>query len=146
MAASDTRTLSFDDVVALPVGGPGAYTSRPGFWHGGLGVAACWYGGAVGVGRHVLAQARAGAPADPHLLAHLGGVEAALGAAADSLLAAAAVIDADPTRRLPRLAARVRAAVEAAATEVLDRVGRAGGAEPRGHDARHAKRVADLTV
>jgi hypothetical protein len=69
-----------------------------------------------------------------------------LGAAADSLLAAAAVIDADPTRRLPRLAARVRAAVEAAATEVLDRVGRACGAEPLGHDGGHAKRVADLTV
>ena len=34
---------------AIPVGTAGDYLSRPGFWHGAIGVAACWYGGACGV-------------------------------------------------------------------------------------------------
>jgi hypothetical protein len=32
-------------------GPPGGYTDRPGFSHGGAGVAACWHGGARGVAR-----------------------------------------------------------------------------------------------
>ena len=44
------------------------------------------------------------------------------------------------------LAVRVRATVENAATEVIDRVGRALGAGPLSRDAAHARRVADLTV
>jgi hypothetical protein len=50
MAASDSPEVRFDGIRAVPVGGPGAYTGRPGFAHGGAGVAACWYGGARGVG------------------------------------------------------------------------------------------------
>jgi hypothetical protein len=44
------------------------------------------------------------------------------------------------------LARQVRAVVEAAATETIDRVGRALGAGPLCLDAAHAARVADLTV
>lgn len=141
MAASDSRTVRFDAVAAEPVGGPGAYVDRPGFAHGGIGVAACWYGGAVGVARALLAGARG-----PHALAHLGGVDAALAGARAVLEAAAVAIDADPGGDARRLARRVRAVVEAAATEVLDRVGRATGAGPLCRDAAHAHRVADLTV
>jgi alkylation response protein AidB-like acyl-CoA dehydrogenase len=142
MAASDTRTMRFTAVPALPVGDPGAYTDRPGFWHGGIGVAACWYGGAVGVARTLL-------PAvgdDPHALAHLGAVDAALGSARAMLTRAAAEIDADPVRDVTHRARQVRAVVEQVATEVLARVGRALGAGPLGHDRAHARRVADLTV
>ncbi|MET7834666.1 acyl-CoA dehydrogenase family protein [Micromonospora sediminicola] len=144
MAASDSRTVRLDDVYADPVGGPGSYTSRPGFWHGGLGVAACWYGGAVGVADALLDGARR--RSDPHLMAHLGAVDAALVGARALLFAAAGEIDADPTADADRLAHQVRAVVEAAATEVLDRVGRALGAGPLCQHARHAQRVADLTV
>lgn len=35
---------------ARPVGSDGWYLARPGFAWGGIGVAACWFGGAVGVG------------------------------------------------------------------------------------------------
>ncbi|MFB9235500.1 acyl-CoA dehydrogenase [Plantactinospora siamensis] len=164
MAASDSRTVRFTGVPAVPVGGPGDYTARPGFWHGGIGVAACWYGGAVGVARPLLAAARAQrekhraatggdrpeaagvAPPDPHLLAHLGAVDARLAAAGALLRAAAATVDADPKADLRRLTGQVRATVEATATEVLDRVGRALGAGPLCRDGRHARRVADLTV
>ena len=46
MAASDTLDVEFTGIPAEPVGEPGGYTGRPGFAHGGAGVAACWYGGA----------------------------------------------------------------------------------------------------
>jgi len=46
MAESDTRSVQFSGVPALPVGRPGEYLSRPGFWHGAIGVAACWLGAA----------------------------------------------------------------------------------------------------
>ncbi|MBM2615675.1 acyl-CoA dehydrogenase [Actinoplanes sp. LDG1-06] len=141
MAASDSRTIRFTDAPARPVGVPGAYVNRPGFWHGGMGVAACWYGGALGIA-DLLHEKAAG----PHALAHLGAVDVALGAARAVLAEAAATIDAEPTVIQHRLALRVRATVEAAATEVIDRVGRALGAGPLSRDERHARRVADLTV
>ena len=46
MAGSDTLDVGFTRVPAVAVGPPGGYTDRPGFSHGGVGVAACWYGGA----------------------------------------------------------------------------------------------------
>ena len=49
--------------------------------------------------------------------------------------------------RLGRLRAlRVRALIEATATEVMQRAGRALGAGPLCHDEAHGRRVADLTV
>jgi hypothetical protein len=62
---------------------------------------------------------------------------------------AADEIDADPDDRKEGgqlRAMRVRGLVEAVATEVMLRVGRALGAGPLGHDEAHARRVADLTV
>ncbi|MFI6074375.1 acyl-CoA dehydrogenase [Actinoplanes sp. NPDC051343] len=142
MAGSDSRTVRFTDAPGHPVGGPGAYVDRPGFWHGGIGVAAVWYGGALGVAdklRAAFAKERS-----PHAYAHLGAVDVALGAAGSVLSAAADAIDASPSDNQHRLALRVRATVEATATSVLDRVGRALGAGPLCQD--HARRVADLTV
>jgi alkylation response protein AidB-like acyl-CoA dehydrogenase len=148
MAGSDTLDVEFTDIPAEPVGEPGAYTSRPGFGHGGAGVAACWYGGARGVGQTLLAAA-AKRDVGPHALAHLGAVDIALHTARDALARAAAEIDADPADREHggwRRALRVRAMVEATATEVMARVGRALGAGPLCHDEAHGRRVADLTV
>jgi alkylation response protein AidB-like acyl-CoA dehydrogenase len=42
MAGSDTLDVGFPAVPAETVGPPGGYTGRPGFSHGGAGVAACW--------------------------------------------------------------------------------------------------------
>ena len=148
MAASDTLDVEFADVPAEPVGGPGDYTSRPGFAHGGAGVAACWYGGARGVGQTLLAAA-AQRDVGPHALAHLGAVDIALNTARSALDVAAAEIDADPDdlRDGGRLRAlRLRALIESVATEVMHRVGRALGAGPLSHDEAHSRRVADLTV
>jgi hypothetical protein len=148
MAGSDTLDVAFPEVPATPVGPPGAYTDRPGFAHGGVGVAACWYGGARAVGAMLLTAA-AQHDAGPHALAHLGAVDIALRAAGAALDEAADEIDADPADGKDAgwiRALRVRALVEAAATQVMGHVGRALGAGPLCHDAAHARRVADLTV
>ena len=145
MAGSDSRTVRFTAIAATAIGGPGQYVQRPGFWHGGIGVAACWYGGAAAVADTMHAAARDRA-LNPHALAHLGAVAVALGAARTALLDAGTQIDADPAADAQVLALRVRATVEDAATRVLDHVGRALGASPLCRDAAHAKRVADLTV
>lgn len=148
MRESDSGAVDFDGAPATAVGVPGAYLDRPGFWHGAVGVAACWYGSACGVARPLYQRAARGR-ADEHVLAHLGAVAAVLHGARAELCAAAGEIDADPDdKRLgARIRARtVRAVVEDAVTVTLDRVGRALGAGPLCLDAAHARRVADLTV
>jgi alkylation response protein AidB-like acyl-CoA dehydrogenase len=148
MAASDTLDVRFAGIAAEPLGGPGSYTSRPGFSHGGAGVAACWYGGARAVGM-TLRAAAAERDVGPHALAHLGAVDVALHTAKTALDVAAAEIDADPADHCDggRLRAlRVRALIEAVSTEVMHRVGRALGAGPLCRDEAHSRRVADLTV
>ncbi len=144
MAKSDSGAVDFVDVPATPVGSPGEYLTRPGFWHGGIGVAACWHGGALALAQTLRDRARE----DPYRLAHLGAVDAALFAAECVLDSAAEDLDRDPLdRRAAQIRARrVRAIIESAATEVLDRVGRALGAGPLCDDAAHAQLVADLTV
>ncbi len=148
MAGSDTLDVDFGDVSAQPLGAPGAYVDRPGFAHGGVGVAACWYGGARAVGRTLLAAAER-RDVGPHALAHLGAVDIVLRTVRTALDGAADEIDADPAdlKRTGRLRAlRVRALADASAAEVMDRVGRALGAGPLCLDETHSRRVADLTV
>ncbi|NYJ07719.1 acyl-CoA dehydrogenase family protein [Petropleomorpha daqingensis] len=147
MHASDTADVTFTDVPATPIGPPGGYVGRPGFWHGGIGVAAVWFGGARGVAG-ALQRAAAEREPDPLLDLALGSCAIALGTAQAVLDAAAGEIDAVPVD-LPaaRLRAlRVRAVVARVAEEVLTTVGHALGAAPLAHDGEHAARVADLTV
>lgn len=148
MAGSDTRTVVFADVPAIPVGRPGDYLSRPGFWFGAIGVAACWLGGARAVAEPLYRRAAAGS-ADAHHLAHLGAVDAALTAADSALTVAAERVDRDPENHsgaAELTARRVRAIVESAVDEVLARTDRALGPGPLCTDDRHARAVADLTV
>ena len=98
MAQSDTRSVQFNGAQAVSVGRPGEYLSRPGFWHGAIGVSACWLGGARAVADPLYERASADT-VDPHTLAHLGAVDAALAAAEAILRAAAAEVDADPLNR-----------------------------------------------
>ena len=81
----------FDGVVAVPVGQPGWYLERAGFEWGGIGVAACWFGGAVGVARRVVAAAEKRGDDIGYL--HAGRAAASVTAAAAALAAAARAID-----------------------------------------------------
>ncbi|MGY4654018.1 acyl-CoA dehydrogenase [Mycobacterium sp. URHB0021] len=148
MAESDTRSVQFSGATASAVGKAGEYLSRPGFWHGGIGVSACWLGGARAVAAPLYASAAKGS-ADPHTLAHLGAVDAALAAGQALLMAAAADVDADPLNRKGEaelIARRTRAVVETAVEESIHRTARALGPAPLSQDAQHARRVADLTI
>jgi alkylation response protein AidB-like acyl-CoA dehydrogenase len=148
MADSDTRSVEFSDAPAQQVGRPGDYLERPGFWLGAIGVAACWLGGARAVAAPLYRRAATGS-ADPHALAHLGVVDAALTAAEATLAWAAFHVDGDPLNRsglVELVARRARAVVEAAADAAIVRTGRALGPGPLCLDADHARRVADLTV
>jgi alkylation response protein AidB-like acyl-CoA dehydrogenase len=148
MAGSDTLDVGFPGIRAEPVGPPRGYTNRPGFSHGGTGVAACWYGGARAVGRTLINAASKG-DVGPHGLAHLGAVDIALRTARAALDQAAAEIDAEPDDLRgegPARSLRVKTLTEAVATAVMARTGRALGAGPLSHDEAHSRAVADLTV
>ena len=150
MQDTDTRSVAFNAVPARAVGAPNQYLDRPGFWHGAIGVAACWLGGARAVAAalyRAVGDQNAGHPADAHAQAHLGAVDAALTAAQAVLDCAACQVDAEPHGETAELIARrARAVVEAAVDEVITRTARALGPAPLAHDAAHARRVADLTM
>lgn len=149
MAGSASVDVVFDDAEARLVGASGAYVRRPGFWHGGAGIAACWYGAAQAIADSLHAAVRASAArqaADPHRLAQLGMVDIALAGAAAVLRESAAAIDAGPDADAGVLALRARLAVEAAATLVLQHTTRALGATPLCRDPHFARLAADLPV
>ncbi len=136
--------VEFLSVSAAPIGEPGWYLTRPGFAWGGIGVAACWYGGAIGIARtvHEAAQARP----TPFLLSHLGAIDEGVQSARRALVEAATLID-DGQAGDPRLLAkRVRATVARVCDDVIERSWRALGPAPLALDEAHAKRVADLQL
>ncbi|WP_332608173.1 acyl-CoA dehydrogenase [Achromobacter sp. ESBL13] len=145
MRASASVNVVFNDAVCMPVGAPGAYVDRPGFLRGGVGVAACWYGALT----RIAAAVQAAIPAhsvDPHRLAHMGAIDVALDQARAVLRETAAAIDANPQDTCALACARARLAVEAAATDVIARAGRALGAGPLCRNAGFAQVMADLPV
>ncbi|SDR94582.1 acyl-CoA/acyl-ACP dehydrogenase [Agrococcus carbonis] len=138
--------VRFAGAAAEPVGEPGWYLRRAGFAWGGIGVAACWHGGAVGVARRLL-DAVAGAPeAAPLRLAHLGAIDEVLTASRLALTDAARRMDAGDVDEPAVLALCTRGIVARAVEEVLARVGRALGAAPLALEPEHAARVADLQL
>ena len=144
MKRADTRGVEFLNVGATAIGEPGRYLSRPGFWAGAVGVAACWHGGTVAVAEALRGSVE-GKP-DTHALVHLGAVYAALLQNRSTLREAARAIDLEPTADFAVLARAVRHGVERNAAVVLDRVGRALGPRPLAYDKRHAEAVHDLEV
>lgn len=144
MQATASADVSFDQTSATLVGSARSYVQRPGFWHGGAGIAACWYGAAAQIGR-MLRDACTQRP-DPHRLAHLGAVEVALAGAAAVLRETAAYIDANPLADSQRETMRARLVVEEASTAVMNHATRTLGAGPLCRNARFARALADLPV
>lgn len=150
-AARGLRTVTsvpvdFDGAAAEPVGEVGWYLRRPGFAWGGIGVAACWFGGAWGLADAL--DAAAVRRSDQLTALAVGEVDSALHAAAAVLAQAAETIDAGHADGADGtlLALRARAVVADSVERVLRTVGHALGPAPLAFDPAHAARVADLEL
>lgn len=144
MAATQSVEVRFDGARGQLVGPPGGYLARPGFWQGGAGIAACWYGAARRLGEAL--RSHCAEHDEPHALAHLGTVDCALTTAVSALQGGAAWIDANPEADAELPVRRVRAIVEHSASTVIEHVGRALGAAPYCRDGGLARLLADLPV
>ncbi|MBB4132063.1 MULTISPECIES: acyl-CoA dehydrogenase [unclassified Xanthomonas] len=140
----ETATVTFAATPATQVGAPGSYLQRPGFWHGGAGIAACWFGATAAVAELLRAAPRSGR--DPHAAAHLGAIDAGLAAAGALLRELAQHIDTHPGRPHLRAVLQARSVVETLARDTIDRVARALGPGPLCGNRAHAQRCADLAV
>jgi hypothetical protein len=168
-------TVHFDRVPAVPLGGDGWYFQRPGFAWGGMGVAACWLGGAVALGRHfeaaLLRGARSQREPDQVALAALGEVDRILTSTLQYLARAADAVDAARADRESSVAVadgepnagggigldgsavggwsealRVRGTVAAAVERVQLLVSQNLGPGPLAFDERYGKCMADLSL
>ncbi|KRE81751.1 hypothetical protein [Arthrobacter sp. Soil763] len=145
-------TVHFDAVPAVPLGGAGWYYRRPGFAWGGMGVAACWLGGAVAVARSFkegLQKAAArGREPDQLALAHLGEIDRTLTGLIHTLARTAARIDAGELSGPGAWseALRVRGSVATAVERIQSLVSQNLGPGPLAFDARYGKRMADLAL
>lgn len=147
-ADTATQPVSFTGVTLAAsalLGGPGWYLSRPGFWHGALGPAACWAGGAISL----IDAATQLNKQDPHSRAQVGAL-LSIRWGLDAVLAQAGeAVDADPADRNGEArtrALKVRHLIERWCTEVLDRFGRATGPQLLAFDATVARQYAALLL
>lgn len=145
MAATRSVVIEFDDSPGLAIGSPGQYLSRPGFWQGGAGIAACWYGAAEALAGYLHEQCRK-PRRDPHADAYLGAVDAALYGARAALRECATWIDLHPQDDASFEVRRTRAQVEQAVEQVIQHAGRALGATPFCCSSHFARLSADLPV
>lgn len=145
-------TVHFDGVSAVPVGGANWYFQRPGFAWGGMGVAACWFGGAVAVARDfssaLAAAADKGREPDQIALAHLGETDRILTSLAGYLARTADRIDAGELSGTGAWseALRVRGTVAAAVERIQAVVARNMGPGPLAFNEAYGKRMADLSL
>jgi alkylation response protein AidB-like acyl-CoA dehydrogenase len=141
-----STSLRFDGAPAHPVGETGWYLTRPGFAWGGIGVAACWYGAALGLQDRLMASMRD--QPDDLAAMHVGRVDVALYAAGAALRVAADAVDGGVAGggAGSLLALRTRTIVAQAVELTLEQVGHALGPAPLAFDEDHARRAADLTI
>lgn len=146
MGASDSPDVVLSRIPVaeqMLVGEEGFYLSRPGFWVGGAGVAAVWFGGAVGVLDELFELDR---ELDEHQYAHLGAVHTSLRSTEALLEHAASRIDAAPGEQHTTLAWTCRAAAERLGWQALDRAPKIAGVAGLCRNPRFAQRLADLQV
>jgi alkylation response protein AidB-like acyl-CoA dehydrogenase len=149
-ALADTATVAvafagLEIAAAKQVGGPDWYLQRSGFWHGAIGPAACWAGGALSLIEAATALGRK----DPHSRAQVGALQSLGWGLRAVLEQSGREIDADPQDRAQEArvrALKVRHLVERACTEVLDRFGRATGPQLLAHDEQVARQFGALTL
>jgi alkylation response protein AidB-like acyl-CoA dehydrogenase len=146
-AATKTSFATFHSVALRKediIGPCGYYLQRVGFWHGACGPAACWAGGAAGLFDWASKQKRN----DPHTLAHLGAISAAIWSMEAALQTSGREIDAkwNDVEAAQTRALTVRHIVEQGCTDVIHRLARAHGPHPLTMDARIARRLLELEI
>jgi alkylation response protein AidB-like acyl-CoA dehydrogenase len=148
LADTATAAVAFDQVAVRAddaLGAPGWYLTRPGFWHGAIGPAACWAGGAFALVDAAVQLARR----DPHSQAQVGALKAAAWGMHALLEQSGREIDGDPADRAAAARERaliVRHLIERACTEVLDRFGRATGPQLLAYNAEAARQHMGLAL
>ena len=149
-ALSDTATgpVALEAVTlseGAVVGDDNWYLDRPGFWHGAIGPAACWAGGAQSLVDAAAALERC----DAHSRAHVGALHAISWGFLAALDQAGREIDDDPADERGRgrvRALKVRHLIERWCTETLDRFGRATGPQLLCSDPQIARQHMALTL
>jgi alkylation response protein AidB-like acyl-CoA dehydrogenase len=146
-AATGTATATLHTPTIRTVGSTGWYLDRVGFWHGACGPAACWAGGVLGLIDQAVAAA-ATKSAEPHLNAHIGAL-VAIGWELEAVLDRAGdEIDDEPDDDAAaiRRARILRHLVDRAASEVIERFGRALGPRPLVRDSEVVRRIAEVQL
>jgi alkylation response protein AidB-like acyl-CoA dehydrogenase len=147
-ADTSTAAVKFDSLLVSGrnrLGNAGWYLNRPGFWHGSIGPAACWAGGAQSLIDAAVRLNRR----DPHSRAHVGALEATAWGLHAILEQAGREVDADPQDRSSTARIRglkVRHLIERACAEVLDRFARATGPHLLAYDAYVIRQHQALTL
>ena len=145
LAATATATVHFDVVVDADalIGPRNFYLRRAGFWHGSIGVAACWAGGGRGILDATLGLI---GDADPHVDVHLGRATVACWSLVAALERAGHQLDSRPAEVGFTEALTVRHLVATECLTVLESSRRAAGAGPMAFDEEYARRHADLRL
>lgn len=145
MADTATGMVHLDrHAVHAVVGDDGWYLSRPGFWNGAIGPAACWAGAAGGIADH----AEATNSLDEHQLVARGALRAESALCRTLLSDAGREIDRSPgdAAAARRRAYVLRHLVERSTSRTVDAFSRAFGPRPFVADGHLAQRVADVTL
>jgi alkylation response protein AidB-like acyl-CoA dehydrogenase len=146
-ASAGTGSLRFEAMVppACILGAPDSYFGRPGFWHGAIGVAACWSGGLRGL---VDLYTNVWRRSDGHSLALLASASAWANAIESVLAKAASDIDKcpDDTAIAEARARSVRHVVERACTMAMDDFAVGAGPEPLAFDLEIIARTQQLQL
>jgi len=134
---------------AKPVGEPGWYLERQGFWTGAIRVAACWLGGAIGMAQSA-AEKHSGRP-QPSPLGNLtlGRIDAEIYAGVSMLVHAATIIEAADDLDINehrKLAFRVRNGIYRIAQKIQQLSKELAGPTTLTQDQHFTKTDADLSV
>ena len=144
--ATNTGTITFDgaDIFGPVIGEPSWYLNRPGFWHGAIGPAACWAGGAAGL----LDAAFESKRDDVHTIVHLAAIQANVWATETYLAVAGREVDESYSDRNAAMvrALRVRHLIEQACIDTLRRFARAYGPHPLTMVGETSRRYQELDV
>lgn len=152
MEVSRSHTITVRELKVEPelqVGASNFYLSRPGFFPGGVGVAACWAGGAARIAD--LTRGRLRDPADPvrrrlgRMRIHLTAAASAVRFAAERLERVLAVPDADLVE-IQAISTETRAVVADAVHGVLSEAQRIAGPAGLAYDEDLTRAVHDLQL